>query len=445
MGRVDDRAPASGERAGEPRSRCEHRSHRAARGRTLVRRFLLPGGLAGAVIAAGCVADTSLFDQTLVAAQVVHDADGDPRAAPAAASSRADAEPIVLSDGGTVVLAGHVAGDEYDLFGFEGSARGDAWSIELPEVTPIGVVRVALFDEDMNLLARRILRRGNVLEHTVRADCAGVFVGCAADDGVAGGYELYVRREGGRAVPAPRRQVVWLNFAGGRNVSVHQRGPVSFPALDAADIDPNHSSSDTPTVKDAIVATIVRNYADYAVEVLTSDETGRPAEPHSVLHFGGSDAVLLGIADTVDAYNAEAQESAIVYVESFARYAPMRLRPEQLGAMIGNVASHELGHLLGLFHTVGADNVMDNKSGNAWDLVFARAFTPAAIDESVFPVGRADLPVLLEQAVGWRAVPLPVEVLEKADAAARSLSRLDLEANGLPVTPAGTACGVCGG
>ena len=53
-------------------------------------------------------------------------------------------------------------------------------------------------------------------------------------------------------------------------------------------------------------------------------------------------------------------------MEAFASYGTMKLEPAEFAVAIANVASHELGHLLGLPYE-DPDDVMDT-TGLAWDL-----------------------------------------------------------------------------
>ena len=82
----------------------------------------------------------------------------------------------------------------------------------------------------------------------------------------------------------------------------------------------------------------------------------------------------------------------------------MRLTPEEMGVMIANVASHELGHLLGLYHTVNHDDLMDS-TGSAWDLADNQDFTGGLLEPSVFATGYEDADNLLGHAVGYNPQP----------------------------------------
>lgn len=307
---------------------------------------------------------------------------------------------------------------EYRLFDLGAADAGDEWVVT-DEGGTRGAFVVVLFDAGFNLLRRSYVGAQAALRHVVREATPHVYIGVMtpALGGGGGEFDFLATRQAGQVIPPPNRQVVWLNFAGGRGVLVHRSPPLEFDAFHGAVIDEAYAGQ-TEELKAAIVDVVRADYAPFDVTILTSDESPRPSDPHSVVHFGGAEGGLLGLADSVDAYNREPAQTAVIYVGSFAPYRNMGLSAAQMGVMIGNVASHELGHLLGLYHTKDPADVMDT-TGTAWQLADTQTFARAPLEESVFAVGLADSPMLLAHGVGLNPTPMAAKA-----SAARRLSAI---------------------
>lgn len=332
-------------------------------------------------------ADTGLID--LVAG--LTDSSSDTLAA--AATSAASATPSVVT--GSVGATG-----EYQLFELGYGLTGEDWTIA-DGSTQAGAhsFLIALFDSNYELLRREVLTSSRPLEHILRADTGTLYLGVTPTfSGSGGDFRFKVSRRSDQPVPAPSPQAVWLNFGGGTSVAVHGRDGISFPAFDGTLLGSAYDGA-TDALKAGIVEAMREDYAAYNVEILTSDDGPPPAGPYAAIHFGGSDSRLLGLADSVDQYNSDPWQVAVVYVNGFSDYWTMKLTANEMGQMVGNVASHELGHLLGLFHTKVPKDLMDT-TGTAWDLAANQAFTTADLEPSVFPFGRENSSQRLAEILG---------------------------------------------
>ena len=296
-------------------------------------------------------------------------------------------------------FSGNVGGDgDYQLFELGVGNPGDEWAIS-PTGSMSGPFIVVLFDSDENLLMRMFMSYSKPLRLVLREHSNQVYLGIMPPSGRnGGGFQLNASVETGRSVPAPAPQVVWLNFAAGNNIRVHTRDGVSFPAFDGGMLGEAYEGH-TQLIKDAILREMRADYASYNVTISSSDDGPPPDGPHSTVHFGSDESGLLGLADNVDNYNQNPTQDAIIYVENFAPYWTMQLEPDEMAVMIANVGSHELGHLLGLYHTQDPDDIMDT-TGSAWDLAENQSFIRGPLEPTVFATGWEDSPRLLEQIVG---------------------------------------------
>ncbi len=299
----------------------------------------------------------------------------------------------------TVTLTG--AG-EYALLDLGAAQPGDEWALTVQaETATVRQLTLALLDGDQTLLCRDKLAPGVVVRHVVRAATEHLYVGVSSSAAAAVNCEVVAAVKHDVPVPPPQAQVVWLNFAGGQGVEINGELPESFGPFTAADCGASYADQ-SDTLKALIAAAMRTQFAAYNVTILSSDETPEPAGPHSTVHFGGDDTEHLGMSDGVDQYNANPSDAAIVYTRAFGAYEAMGLSAPEMAQMVANAASHELAHLLGVFHTRDAHSLLDD-SRSAWDLVGASALTPAPVAETVFPIGVEDADLLLAQAVGLRS------------------------------------------
>lgn len=347
----------------------------------------------------------------------------------------------VSQSGQRVRISGSLGGEfSVQAFPLGPGAAGERWNVR--PVGFIGTPRVvALFDENDNLLSRRyVSSSGSELSHVLRASTSMIKVGVMTPSGgQGGGFQFDVSATPGQGIPGRQPQVVYLNFAGGSDVKVHRRSAISFGAFDAGEIDPRFAQR-SRELRELIVEEIRADFAGFDVIFISSDESGPPAGPHSVVHFGGESPGLLGLADAVDEYNRVVSESAIVYSKGFALYRTMQMSMEQMAVMIGNVASHEVGHLLGLYHTTDANDLMDTSAG-AWELAGPQTFGRARLERSVFAVGYENSPALLAHGVG----ALPETARSKSLATARAMVGVEMTESlrRLMADEMTVACGTC--
>lgn len=291
---------------------------------------------------------------------------------------------------------------EFQLFDLGPSSAGDRWKVAPTLGGLSGPLVVVLFNARRDLLMRTYLYSGNTLRHVMRGATDNAILGVMMPSGGnSGPFSLKVTRFTQQTIPAPRRQTVWLNFAGGSNVRVNGRGGVTFGPFDGAAIGSPYAGQ-TDVMKQAILDAMRIDYAGYDIDFVSSDAAAVPSGAYSTLHFGGESSGLLGLADNVDDYNSELSQNAIVYTDSFAPYITMNLTPEEMAQMIANVASHEVGHLLGLYHTRDPRDLMDT-TGTAWELAENQNFIRAPLEESVFATGSEDSPKLLRWSIGSKS------------------------------------------
>ncbi len=292
---------------------------------------------------------------------------------------------------------------DYQVFDLGSAAAGDEWTFFVEaEARDARRLVLAVLDGDDTVLRRERLSSSAMVRHTVlqATDHLGVAVMSDANEPVS--FELVAALVQGGSAPAPREQVVYLNFEGASSLSIHGMDPISFPAFDAAMLGDAYAGH-TDLIQAEILRAMQESYAAYNVTIISSADESAPAGAHSTIHFGGGSGERLGLGDSVDCGNEDRNDDAIVYVNSFADYSVMELTPEEMGHMVGIVAAHELGHLFGLIHTEGADQLMSD-TRSAWDLVGDASFVRAPLSENVFPIGLEDPHAKLVATVGLRTV-----------------------------------------
>lgn len=157
--------------------------------------------------------------------------------------------------------------------------------------------------------------------------------------------------------PRSNPDIVLLDFDGAQDVRIGTRFAVDIPPLEESWLVEAYPGQ-IEEIKRIITERIRQDYSSYNVQIYTTDETSFESGMTRV-YFGGYDPALLGVAESVDEYNYELGQEALVYVERFQAFNLLNPTAEQISIAIANVGSHEAGHLLGLVHTDDPVEIMD--------------------------------------------------------------------------------------
>lgn len=227
----------------------------------------------------------------------------------------------------------------------------------------------------------------------------------AGSGNFTGTYSLDVQITGGFEVPEPQMQILLLDFDGAV-VDSPALGSMRLNPFDAASIWPAYEGQ-TETLKETIRAVFEQNFERFNVVIVTTDDPLLPDEAIvSTVYFGGFDPHAFGIAEGVDLYNADFCDDAVIFTESFEPPRVFSTIPTaaEMGIAIGNVGSHEAGHLLGLNHVDDDRALMDDVSV-AEAFLEDQEFMEAPLSRDIMTIGTQDAVLLLNEIVG----PRPLE------------------------------------
>jgi hypothetical protein len=231
----------------------------------------------------------------------------------------------------------------------------------------------------------------------------------------SGDYNVSLAKSAENA-PVPEPAVVVLDWNGASGVSVGGGTPMDVPPFQGTFIDPQYADS-TQQLIDQTLAMVRQDYVGLNVTFHLDGDPAIPDVPHSTVYFGTYNAALLGLADSVDYYNATPQQNAIIFTDTFALFMALDPSVDEMAQCLANVTSHEVGHLLGLNHTQDPTSIMDI-TATAYQMLFDEAFRQAPLHDAVFPTGNQNAILLLINTVGGTADPKAARLVKDPYAAA---------------------------
>jgi hypothetical protein len=216
-----------------------------------------------------------------------------------------------------------------------------------------------------------------------------------------GSYRVDIVVNSGFDVPQPVAQTLLLDFDGAV-VNSPMLGQMTLTVFNAADISPVYEGT-TQTVKDRIRDVFDQNYERFNVIILTTDDPPPPpGTVYSTIFFGGFDRDAFGLAEDVDLYDIDRCDDALIFTKSFTPSVFTGVpTATELGTAIGNIGTHEAGHLLGLNHTDDDLDLMDDQSP-ADAFLLDQEFMEAPLSTDIMPIGTQDGVLLLDESVGPR-------------------------------------------
>jgi hypothetical protein len=225
----------------------------------------------------------------------------------------------------------------------------------------------------------------------------------ADSDRRTGSYTVNLKLHPGTPVPPPRGQTLILDFDGA-TVASPVLGNRTLDAFDAERIDIRYRGR-TQEMQDVILEVMVQNYERFNLNIITSDDVPPAGTMVSTIFFGGFHSTAFGLAENVDSYNIDACDDAIIFAESFSPDVfSFRLTAREMGIAIGNVASHEAGHLLGLNHVDDDLDLMDDRS-LADAFLADQEFLDSDLSTDILPIGTQDSALLLFETLGPAEAP----------------------------------------
>ena len=294
---------------------------------------------------------------------------------------------------------------DIDVFNLGPINAGDRLALDVFGDGQLDAV-AAVFDADANLIYLNDDRgffSGLVDPHidvVFRRSTESCYVAIASSPGALtqGRYRLEVTLTPDVAHPEPVRQTVLLNFDGASAVEFAGRTPVDIPWFEAGALS-NSLDGETDLLAALILQSVQADFVGLNVDVYSSRDEPPPDTDVTVIHFGAYDRKLLGVAENIDEFNERTVQEAIVFTDTFSVFNVLDPSIEEYAQAFANVASHEIGHLLGLVHTADATGLMDI-TASLRQLMRDQVFSVSPLESFTMPLGFQDAPASLVDSVG---------------------------------------------
>ena len=318
----------------------------------------------------------------------------------------AKATAVVLSGGLPHTISADIdSTSDIDVYEIGPAFAGDRITIDLSSPGRLDAA-VAVFDADQNLIYLNDDRNffagltDPYIQFVLPRDTKRCYVSVAASPTALsrGDYSLSISFSPTLRAPEPNPQTILLNFDGATGVSFGGRAAIDIPVFKAESISPE-LTGESDTLIDEILWRVREDYKGLDVQFYTSRDNLELGDGVATIHFGAYDPRLLGVAESIDEFNENAVQQAIVFIDTFQVFSALDPTIEEYAQAIANVTSHEAGHLLGLVHTQDVSGLMDI-TATLRQLTRNQAFTRSPIERLTFPMGYQDAAATLVDSVG---------------------------------------------
>lgn len=323
---------------------------------------------------------------------------------------------------------------ELDVYLLGALSSGEQIVIDVNTTGSLLDVSVAVFDDQERLVFANDDRGGtssrfldSFVDLTVRHGGSSYYLvvtssAFAPFGRETGSYFIDVQVTAGGVAPPPQGQILFLDFDGAVVDSPALESPGILDPFDAGDISRVYAGQ-TEMMKELIRSVMEQNFERFEIAIVTTDDPPLPSDIEvSVIFFGGFNPSAFGISEQVDLYNLDFCDDAVIFTDSFTPQLFFGTPPAaELAVAIGNVASHEAGHLLGLNHVSDDRALMDDQSA-ADILLDDQEFMEGPLSVDIMPIGTQDAVLLLFETVGPRIDVTSTFAADKRRGVAASLA-----------------------